>query len=205
MNSIENINGVKTPLAYQLTEYDCAQATFLNAMRFLLNRNEIPPVMIKYITQYTLDTVGEHGQLGLCGTSEHAIEYLGRWINKSNKLIGVDVETKLLRGKEATTENKELYDCITSGGAAILRVWSECEHYVLCTNAEEDYVYVFDPYFEVDTAYDDDAKVTMISDMPFNYNRKVLKERLFENTHNDYRIVKNEESYILLLYRKNKE
>ena len=50
MNSIENINGVKTPLAYQLTEYDCAQATFLNAMRFLLNRNEIPPVMIKYIT-----------------------------------------------------------------------------------------------------------------------------------------------------------
>ena len=48
MNSIENINGVKTPLAYQLTEYDCAQATFLNAMRFLLNRNEIPPVNFRY-------------------------------------------------------------------------------------------------------------------------------------------------------------
>ena len=57
---VEKYADMKTPLAYQITEYDCGQATLLNAMRFLFKRGEIPPVIIKYITQYTLDTIGQN-------------------------------------------------------------------------------------------------------------------------------------------------
>ena len=49
----KNHANMKSPLQYQITEYDCGQATVLNAIRYLFNRGEIPPIIIKYITQYT--------------------------------------------------------------------------------------------------------------------------------------------------------
>ena len=82
----KNHANMKSPLQYQITEYDCGQATVLNAIRYLFNRGEIPPIIIKYITQYTLDTIGENGQIGMCGTSPYAMDYLFNWINKSEFL-----------------------------------------------------------------------------------------------------------------------
>ena len=96
----ERYKNMKTPLAYQITEYDCGQATLLNAMRYLFKRGEVPPVVIKYITQYTLDTVGQNGQIGLCGTSPHAIEYLANWINNNNSSLNIDIKAKILRKNE---------------------------------------------------------------------------------------------------------
>ena len=34
----ERYKNMKTPLAYQITEYDCGQATLLNAMRYLFKK-----------------------------------------------------------------------------------------------------------------------------------------------------------------------
>ena len=39
----------KTPLDYQITEYDCATTTILNAFRYLFNRSEISPEVYQYI------------------------------------------------------------------------------------------------------------------------------------------------------------
>lgn len=197
-----SINSMKTPLAYQVTEYDCGQATLLNAMRYLFNRDEIPPIIIKYITQYTLDTIGEHGQIGLCGTSPHAIEYLSEWINTSMNLVNLNLSAKILKGNEVNINNLELYNCIKSGGVAVFRVWSECEHYVLCTGIDEKCVYIFDPYYLDKNEYDDDCDVLMIENKPFEYNRIVSKRRLSENSKNDFSIVKDNEKRILLLYKK---
>lgn len=198
-NKFYNMN---TPLAYQVTEYDCGQATLLNAMRYLFKRGEIPPIIIKYITLYTLDTIGENGQLGLCGTSPHAIEYLSNWINTSTGLINLKLSSKILRENEVDINNIELYECIKSGGVAVLRVWSECEHYVLCTGIDEKYVYIFDPYYLKENEYDDDSNVIMITNKPFEYNRVVSKKRFNENSKNDFSLVKDEEKRILLLYKK---
>ena len=98
--------------------------------------------------------------------------------------------------------NIELYECIKSGGVAVLRVWSECEHYVLCTGIDEKYVYIFDPYYLKENEYDDDSNVIMITNKPFEYNRVVSKKRFNENSKNDFSLVKDEEKRILLLYKK---
>ena len=39
----------KTPLDYQITEYDCGTTTLLNALRYLFKRSEISPEIYKYI------------------------------------------------------------------------------------------------------------------------------------------------------------
>lgn len=197
----ERYKNMKTPLAYQITEYDCGQATLLNAMRYLFKRGEVPPVVIKYITQYTLDTVGQNGQIGLCGTSPHAIEYLANWINNNNSSLNIDIKAKILRKNEVDINNASLSDCIKRGGVAIFRVWSDCEHYVLCTKTDEKNAYIFDPYYLDEREYDDDLECTMVFDKPFEYNRIVSKKRFNSLSKNDFSFVKNEESKILLLYR----
>lgn len=197
----ERYKNMKTPLAYQITEYDCGQATLLNAMRYLFKRGEVPPVVIKYITQYTLDTVGQNGQIGLCGTSPHAIEYLANWINNNNSSLNIDIKAKILRKNEVDINNASLSDCIKRGGVAIFRVWSDCEHYVLCTKMDEENAYIFDPYYLDEREYDDDLECTMVFNKPFEYNRIVSKKRFNSLSKNDFSFVKNEESKILLLYR----
>lgn len=197
----ERYKNMKTPLAYQITEYDCGQATLLNAMRYLFKRGEVSPVVIKYITQYTLDTVGQNGQIGLCGTSPHAIEYLANWINNNNSSLNIDIKAKILRKNEVDINNASLSDCIKRGGVAIFRVWSDCEHYVLCTKMDEKNAYIFDPYYLDEREYDDDLECTMVFNKPFEYNRIVSKKRFNSLSKNDFSFVKNEESKILLLYR----
>lgn len=193
---------MKSPLSYQISEYDCGQATLLNAIRFLFKRGEIPPIILKYITQYTLDTINDEGQIGKHGTSPYAIEYLANFINSTSY---IDLKAKVLNGADVSINNIDLLNCICNyNGVAVLRVWSDCEHYILCTGCKEKSVYIFDPYFLDDRAYDDDTEVVMINNKPFEYNRIVSKKRIEENSKNDYALVKNDESKILLLYRENK-
>ena len=54
----------KTPLEYQLTEYDCGTTTLLNALRYLFKRSEIEPEIYKFIMQYTLDNTNNNGEIG---------------------------------------------------------------------------------------------------------------------------------------------
>ena len=193
---------MKTPLAYQISEYDCAQVTLLNALRYLYARGEISPTIVKDITQYTLDTYNSKGELGKCGTSPYVMEYLGNWINNNISGLCVDLKAEVLKEDEASIYSDKLEVCMKNGGVAILRVWSECEHYVLCTKMDEKNAYIFDPYYVPEDDYDDDPECKIVTDKPFEYNRVVSKVRINSKSKRDFAIVRNENKMILLLYRK---
>lgn len=59
---------MKNFLLTQSTEYDCGPVTLVNAMRFLFEREEIPPALIRAIWLYANDTYNEQGQKGTRGT-----------------------------------------------------------------------------------------------------------------------------------------
>lgn len=46
---------------------------------------------------------------------------------------------------------------------------------------------------------DDDNDVDIIKDRPFEFNRKVKKERMEDNTVKDFALVKNEHSEIIII------
>jgi ABC-type bacteriocin/lantibiotic exporter with double-glycine peptidase domain len=184
----------KTPLDYQITEYDCGSTTLLNALRYLFERQEIPTDVIQRIMQYTLDNEGE-------GTSIYAFQYLSNWLNENVKSI----TTKIIKGKSVDTNNKELNECLNNNGVAILRVWQEHEHYVLLTKLDENYAYIFDPYYLDITYYDNDDVCKIIKDRPFEYNRLVKKSRLDEDTKEDFCIVQGKNREVLLINRKSSE
>lgn len=76
---------MKIPLRYQNTEYDCGTTSFINALAYLYNREEIPIELIKMIYKYTLDVVGVDGIIGKGGTSRESVELLARlFVNYAN-------------------------------------------------------------------------------------------------------------------------
>ena len=48
---------MKNLLIYQSTEYDCGPTTLTNAIRYLFDREEIYPDIVKYIMLYCLDSI----------------------------------------------------------------------------------------------------------------------------------------------------
>lgn len=71
---------MKTPLRYQITEFDCGSVSLVNCITYLFEREHIPAELIKAINTYTLDCYDEHGNLGQKGTSREAVKFLTRWI-----------------------------------------------------------------------------------------------------------------------------
>ena len=59
---------MKNLLNYQTTEYDCGPVSILNGIRYLFEREEIFPDLVKFIMLYCMDTYNEAGELCKHGT-----------------------------------------------------------------------------------------------------------------------------------------
>ena len=192
----------KTPLSYQITEYDCGQTTFLNALRYLYKRSEIEPQITKMIMQNTLDQTNSNGEIGKGGTSIYATEFLAKWLNDISNTSNMKMKVKIIRGTEVNTGNKDLLRCLKDNGVAIFRVWQSEEHYVLCTNIDDKYVYIFDPYYLNINYYNSDKECGIIKDRSFEFNRKISKSRLDEFSKRDFSFVDGKNREMILINRK---
>ena len=67
---------VKVPLIYQASEYDCAPATLLNAISYLFERRDIPPVIVRNIVTTQVKIL------------EKIISYCYEMISWTNDVIG---------------------------------------------------------------------------------------------------------------------
>ena len=63
---------MKSPLHYQISEYDCGPTSMLNAIKFLFEREQISPELIRNIMLYSLDSYSTEGA-GKSGTSRIAM------------------------------------------------------------------------------------------------------------------------------------
>ena len=143
----EKYEYTKTPLDYQITEYDCGTTTLLNALRYLFKRNEISPEIYKYIMLYTLDKSNILGEIGKGGTSVFALEILCKWLNENAKNKNMNINCESLSKGEISIYNKTLENKINNGAVAIVRLYQDCEHYCLLTKLDDEYAYLFDPYY----------------------------------------------------------
>lgn len=189
----------KTPLDYQITEYDCGTTTLLNALRYLFKRSEISPEIYKFIMQYTLEKTNIFGEIGKGGTSVYALEFLSNWLNENAKSKGMNIKCTSLQSDEISIYDKTLNEKIENGAVAIVIVYQECDHYCLLTKMDNDFAYLFDPYYLNINYYDKDKDVEIIKDRPFEFNRKVRKERMEEHTTSDFALVRGKNSEIIII------
>lgn len=175
---------MKVPLRFQVTEFDCGTVALLNAFSYLFERIDIPAELVRSIHSYTLDCYGKDGNLGSGGTSREAINQLTHWITRYSEIKDFNVTCKRLEKDEVTLE--QMKECIKNKGVIFARCWQSCEHYIIITNIDDKYAYIFDSYYLEEDYYDKEKEVKMIFDKPFSYNRIVPLTRLFSETKLDF-------------------
>ena len=190
----------KTPLEYQLTEDDCGTTTLLNALRYLFKRSEIEPEIYKFIMQYTLDNTNKDGEIGKGGTSVYAMKFLSDWLNENASKKGMNIKCTYMEKENISIYSKEL-EKINEGAVAIIRLYQEVEHYCLLTKIDDEYAYLFDPYYLNINYYDKDSEVEIIKDRPFEFNRKVRKTRIENDMNKDFSLVRGKNSEIIIIER----
>ena len=166
---------MKTPLRYQITEFDCGSVSLLNCITFLFKREEIPAELVKAISTYTLDCYDEFGNLGAKGTSREAVKYLSRWITDFSNSKNFDIKCEYLCAEDVSLE--KIKECVKKDGCVNLRTYQGCEHYVTVTGIDNEFVYIFDPYYYHESHYKNNKFIFYVSDKPHSYNRKVKLER----------------------------
>lgn len=190
---------MKNPLGYQLTEYDCGPTTMLNAVNFLFERDEIPPDVIKFIMLYCLDGYNEKGEACKSGTTCMAMRFLANWLNHYGEVKNWPIFCDVISGESVhISQNSKIAECLQRGGVVIARVMLECWHYVLLTGIDDEYVYLFDPYYRRNAF--NEKGITMIRNAPKRMNRKVTYEILNSEGSGDYALGKKEVRECVLMY-----
>ena len=165
---------MKTPLHYQISEYDCGPTSMLNAMSFLFSREELPPEILRNTMLYCLDCYGKEGHPGKSGTSCMAMMFLSNWLDGLGKAGLLPVSSRYLRGEEIFIgEGSRLNDTLCRKGVAVVRLWFEVEHYVLMTGVEDEEILLFDPYYQEEAFEGAESPVRIDLTHPLWYNRRV--------------------------------
>ena len=165
---------MKTPLHYQISEYDCGPTSMLNAMSFLFSREELPPEILRNTMLYCLDCYGKEGHPGKSGTSCMAMMFLSNWLDGFGKAGLLPVSSRYLRGEEVFIgEGSRLNDTLCRKGVAVVRLWFEVEHYVLMTGVEDEEILLFDPYYQEEAFKGAESPVRIDLAHPLWYNRRV--------------------------------
>ncbi len=183
---------MKNLLNYQSSEYDCGPVCLTNAIRFLFEREEIHPNLIKHIMCYCLDKCDEEGELGKGGTSAYAMLDFSNWLNQFGQTKNFPITASFLSGADVTIrQNGEILSALSQGAVVVLRLFLEVGHYVLLTGIEGDSLYLFDPYYEeeddpqLDAEYGEEG-ITFINNQPKRANRLVSIDRLNRTTKGYY-------------------
>lgn len=137
-----------SPFHYQISEYDCVPTAITNAISFLFHRKEIPPMVIRHIYLYCLDTVGQDSRFGLGGTSKYAVRLVGNWLNAYRRK-SFSVATQFLEREQVTmAPGGQIASCLSEGGVVLCNILltSRDEHYLMVTAMDEKWVYCFDSY-----------------------------------------------------------
>ncbi len=91
---------MKNVLNYESSEYDCGPTTLTNALRYLFERCDIPPELLKAIALYTLDAYNEEGETGRSGTSAMAMQFLASWFEQFGRCKKFPISASFLLGEQ---------------------------------------------------------------------------------------------------------
>lgn len=183
---------MKNVLNYQSSEYDCGPTTLTNALRYLFERCDIPPEMLKAIALYTLDAYNDAGETGMRGTSAMAMQFLANWFEQYGRCKRFPISATFLRAQQVRVlQSSDIVGCIQQGDVAVIRCWLGGDgHYVLLTRVLGEEIGLFDPYAIHPQAFSAEKLLTqdirLVNDQPCVMNRIVRAEILDSQSRANY-------------------
>ena len=189
---------MKVPLRYQNTEYDCGTTSFVNALAYLYDREDIPVELLRAIYRFTLDVENKKGVVGAGGTSREHAELLSKYfVEYANKNKNFNINCEILNGQDVSLD--KLKETLSKKGVIIARCWQDGEHYILITNIDDNFAYVFDPYYLEEDYYVEDEDVAIVLYETFTHNRLVKLDRLFDESLKDFSLLEKDKRSVILI------
>lgn len=108
---------MKSPLRYQISDYDCGPTSMLNAVSFLFEREQIPPELIRNIMLFSLDAFSPDGAFGKSGTSCTAMMFLSNWLSGFGQAGRLPITTEYYTGDRCIWVSKALLQTLSIGAA----------------------------------------------------------------------------------------
>ncbi|MDY5219371.1 MAG: peptidase C39 [Eubacteriales bacterium] len=199
---------MKNVLNDQSSEYDCGPTSLVNALRYLFERCEIHPELIKAISLYTLDTYNEQGESGRRGTSRTAMQFLASWFNRYGESRKFPISAAFHENERVVVSpNSSITGCLQQGGAAVVRCLLDGDpHYVLLTRALGDEIGLFDPYAVHPEDFPGEKLlaegVRIVDDQPCVMNRIVKMDVLNSQGEGNYAMGRFCDREAMLLFNK---
>ena len=197
---------MKSDLIYQSSEYDCGPTSLTNAIRYLFEREEILPGLLKHIWLMGNDTYCERGCVGCHGTSKSAMRYMADWFGEYRQGWKFPIGAEFLENEETEiTPDSKTWRCLEKGGCAVMRCTTGgIGHYVLLTAVlPDDEIALFDPY-EDDPDFKEPGR-RIIPGEPKKYNRAVRYDLLNLQDESDYAMGPLPKREVLLIWRQEAE
>lgn len=108
---------MKSPLRYQISDYDCGPTSMLNAVSFLFEREQIPPELIRNIMLFSLDAFSPDGAFGKSGTSCTAMMFLSNWLSGFGQAGRLPITTEYYTGERVYMGQQALLQTPSIGAA----------------------------------------------------------------------------------------
>ena len=198
---------MKNNLIDQSSEFDCGPTCMVNAMRYLFEREEIQPGVLKHIWLMGIDTYCDQGRVGGHGTSRASMRYMTEWLEEYGRGCRFPVTAQFLEGEKAVVEpESEAWKCLESGGCAVMRCYTgKISHYVLLTRIlPNQEIGLYDPYAEEPDFKGEGRRV--VKDCPKEMNRAVRYDLLnLEDRDCDYAMGEYEVRELILIRRKERK
>lgn len=210
---------MKTPLNYQLGDFDCVPTSFSNGLVYLLGRSEYLPDFIRAISQNTIDVSAQRlitdqgstakgkgsreiNEVGLGGTSTESAQNLCQILDNYKSDKWDPITCRFFTNQEVTKD--ALKAAVKKKSVALMNIHLGGEgHYVLVTDVDRKYAYMFDPYYQKMGSIKLPT-VQMDERHPFKYNRKVALDHLFTDDTRDYTLRKEPYREMVVLRRDTK-
>lgn len=198
---------MKNPLNYQSSEYDCGPVTVINGIRYLFDREEVYPDLVKEVMHYCMDSYNDKSEPCKCGTSAACMRYMADWLTCFGKTHQFPLGCCVISGESCVLEKGgPILTALENGSAIVLRLYLDVPHYVLLTGIEGDQVLLFDPYYEEPDEPDFDQEylvdgIAFIEDQPKKANRKVSIDRLNSTGNGYYEMGCYEDRLAMLMFR----
>ena len=194
---------MKNDLIHQSSEYDCGPTSMVNAIRFLFEREEIQPGVLKHIWLMGIDTYCDKGHVGRHGTSRASMRYMSDWLIEFGKGCCFPVQAEFLDGEDCVVEpNSRAWNCLAQGGCVVMRCYTgKIPHYVLLTALlDSGEVGLFDPYAE-DVHFTEPGR-RVVEGEPKRMNRAVRYDLLNLTEQEDYAMGEFTERDMVLVQRR---
>lgn len=160
---------MKTPLRYQLRNFDCGSTSILNCISYLFDREEMPIEVVKLIETYSSNCYAEDGTLNNSDLTRHIMFFISKWINEYAKQHRVPLSCFYLNSYEV--DITKIKRCLQAGGCVNMKTFRDNEqHNVMLVKIDNDYAYLFDPIYDETP---NNENIIIDNNLTSSFNRKV--------------------------------